>query len=323
MPKAKGHLEPHVSNLPRRKHRNNPVAGTSHRTKSTRSETPQTSTLPTEEPLPLPPSTVITPPLPPPLPTPQSVLQRPSSPSKGPIGPTISNLPRRPKPTMPTDALLAKRRREWEKRTKIQEILPNSGVFLCFRDPDDSDDDLDEFIVARAQHYNSIIRVCAGSDSGIRPNEFSKSLDLVVPKGLCHDHGMPHLSAEQMLVSWKYLTVSSPRTLARQLISTTRDRAVDAVAIAVGYLALKFLSQRPAESDTPPPGGGRCAARQCFCFCDHSVHGQDQPIHTILAHINDFHEDTVDGAWQGVLSRDGIDWLEQVVERSREVECSS
>lgn len=279
MPKAKGNLEPRVSNLPRRKQRPRIVRQLSDSDQDSSVKTAVASNkelITTDKPdAIIPPAVIATTPQPLEIPAIQQTL-----PTRGPIGPHVSNLPRR-------KVVKSKRRRQ------IQEILPHSGLFISFFTPSESDSDSE--IDSESDNYHSILKIRTADHRGISPS--GKFLNMFVPSDLCHDHGMPHLSVEQMLVAWKYLSVT-PRphgTRARQLIITDRERAVDAVALAVGYLARRVM-------ESPSSHLSSC--------CDQPI---PKDIHTILSHIHDFHEDIFDDAWQGVLSHDGIQWLEAVI----------
>lgn len=217
------------------------------------------------------------------------------------------------------EALKARRKREWERKARTQEILPDSRVFLSFTFSEDTDEEIERG--QSGQHefgeYDFIVKVRSSPTGGVTDSPGGKTLSVMVPQGLCHDHGMPHLSKEQIQRVWAFLSTSSKDGLPNILISTTRDRAVDAVAIAVGYLATKL----PASS----PEAVSCES-ECFQLpspCEHSPHINDEgiqvagpdhgPVHNILAQIHDCQDDSFEEAWMGVISREGVEWLEDIL----------
>lgn len=283
----------------------------------------------------------------------------PIAPAKGHLQPHVSNLPRRPKrpikrpvkqdsDSSDSDAVPdnIKRRRSGQRQfgrdepanlpngvqtsaqhespaasrlwdSCTQEILPKSNIYLSFlEDPAD-------FHPSSCDGYSLTVTVLSrtSTDTGINSDyeEQDGQVVVFVPEDKLHDHGLPHLSAEQLVAVWRRLAqMKGDRDSQRIMIRTSVDRAVDAVAISVGYLAVLQVNYhaRPA----------RPIAQRCLTACNWSHDGPETwpieqipsnegcgPVHGILTHIHDYHEDSFHDAWKGVLSSDGVELLEAAI----------
>ncbi|KAJ7597607.1 hypothetical protein C8J56DRAFT_920510 [Mycena floridula] len=269
MPHARGHIQPHVSNLPRRKPRIRRIEASFPSSSSDGSASSAARIVATSPAIP----SIVA--LAAQAPTP---AQSKSLPFIQHQGPHVSNLPRRRVVMSPQ-----KRRRIWLEQTQIQEILPESGIFMSFSSPDR--EDMDEHSRAEWENFGKfdcIITIEASETTGVVQS--GTSMTISVSKD-CLDLGISHLSKEQMLEAWTFLSSHN-----RQLICTTADRAVDALAIAVGYLASKPTS--------------------ISCCPDQDLSSAEENVHNIISHLHDYHDDTLNETWKGLLSRDGVEWLE-------------
>ncbi|KAJ7776635.1 hypothetical protein DFH07DRAFT_798780 [Mycena maculata] len=291
-PAPKGALQPHITNLPRR--RRAPIAT------SLRISAPPTPSRSTASPAPgsAQPTTPIHLPALPPLPFPISaggVPDRPSAPAptaRGNVQPAHGNVPRRAKP-MTEAQMRARRRRE----RCVQELGRASGIFVAF--PCDSAEDENEF--------GAEVRIAPGPDEGATDVDVDDKgggaaiLRVVAPG--TRDDGVPCLEPAQLRAAGAF--VSKQRTAGRRVVITApRAHAVDALSVGVCCVA---ASELPSHE---PPGQDPKV-----------LDDADPELHRLVMRWHDLPADDDDddyggglkGEWRGLLSRDGMDYLATAV----------
>ncbi|KAJ7503376.1 hypothetical protein B0H11DRAFT_582374 [Mycena galericulata] len=288
-PAPKGHLQPHVTNLPRR--RKPPMAttlrisappppSTSSPATADSNYTPTPIQIPALPALPFPISAGGIPQLrgsdaegiPPPAP-------------RGPVQPAHGNVPRRAKPlTAAQDR--ARRRREG----CIQELGRASGVFVAF----DCDWVKDE------TEFGAVVRILQGSegnDADVDDKGGGTSFMRLVAPG-SRDDGVPCLLPEQLWAACTF--ISRQRAEGRRVaITTPRAHAADAFSVGICWVS--------------------CTAEFTPLGADQD--GDAERVHRLVMHWHDLpadeDEDYYSGGlkdeWRGLLSRDGMDYVAAVV----------
>ncbi|KAH8827818.1 hypothetical protein DL96DRAFT_1555412 [Flagelloscypha sp. PMI_526] len=252
-------------------------------------------------------------------PAPLAPVPLPSSPppmqSKGPIQPSVTNVPRRRrKEPRYTDAELREQRQwDWERRVALCEVGTESGVFVSFHDDQDDDELMDDFV--------SFVRIVQSEKDAHLDGQVvihdNRTIQLSIPWGPSRDDGLPHLTTTQLRAAVHFVQDIWSRTTRmaskRLLVITPNNRPTDAMAIAVTLLAsqgqdyntvsapLLFAHDNDMDVDHPSPSAV-----------------QETPIHSILMQVHDLaNEDDghylttggLKGPWRGVISRDGMDFL--------------
>ena len=192
---------------------------------------------------------------------------------------SLTNLPRRRPVSTPH-----RRRRAWQIRSHMQELLPQSNLWSCFSA---SDEDLEEAAVMR--EFDRIVRIRVQSGDVEEAEIVGKTMTISVRTDTCYDDGNPNITQSQAVQVWRFLQdtdhSSSSSARPRTLIITSHGRAVDAVAIASGYLILS--------------------------------NGKENKILDLLCQIQDLDEDSMQDAWRGVLSSEGVERIEEALEMCR------
>lgn len=135
--------------------------------------------------------------------------------------------------------------------------------------------------------FDRIVRIRSTTEDKVET--IGKTLTISIHKDLCHDHGVPNITQDLLVQAWKFLqdtdhsSASSARP--RTLIVTSHGQAVDAVAIAAGYLLLSSE--------------------------------KDSKILDLLCQLQDLDEDSMQEAWRGVLSSDGVECIEEALDVCR------
>ncbi|KAJ6509760.1 hypothetical protein DFH09DRAFT_1334082 [Mycena vulgaris] len=296
-PAPKGPLQPHITNLPRR--RRAPMANLcmsapprSASGDSTYAPSPiQIPSLPV---LPFPISGGG-------VPMQRETLSVPSSAPRGPVQPAHGNVPRRTKP-LSAAQLRARRRRE----RCIQELGRSSGVFLAFECESAEEEAEDRF--------DAVVRISAaregdaeeGKDLGVDDKGGGAVLRFTAPG--TRDDGVPCLQPAQLRAACAF--VSGHRAEGRRvLITAPRAHAVDALSVGVCCIRSDAEVTRFMDEDADDDVDGDADAER--------VHRLVMRWHDLPAEDAE-DDDGYDGGglkeeWRGLLSRDGMDYLAAVV----------
>jgi hypothetical protein len=202
---------------------------------------------------------------------------------KGHQQPHLSHLPRRQK-------------------RKPTEILPGSGVYVSLNRSEGGEWDVRVEVRAAGGSHDADVESMVNGDIEER-NVLAegKKITVTIPMVSASDSGMPHLSREQLSTVWGTLKDREPPKL---LITTETEFVVDAVAIIAGYLSLCPPKLTPALEGPP-----RAPALSRMYSQTSNVQG---PIQSVLSEIHD-QGDRLNDTWQGVISRDGVEWLEDLL----------
>jgi len=205
---------------------------------------------------------------------------------------------------------------------------PSSGVFVAFDDEEGEgeDDWMSEF--------SCVVRICVGEGEEAQEHKEETFLTLSVSGEVCNDDGKTHLSEYQLRSACQFLRrfVLSDGTLEsksksksrapRILITTPRDRPADAMSLASCFLA-SFASE---SNNASSPSS--CAYPPAPDLSHHSLFPHEtasqSPIHTLLMRMHDLSDEqtgwpqgevgwVLKGEWRGVLSRDGMDFLAELM----------
>ncbi|KAJ6596014.1 hypothetical protein B0H10DRAFT_2089147 [Mycena sp. CBHHK59/15] len=219
-PAPKGPLQPHITNLPRRRRAPKPIP-------------PPVSEPPAQEPIHLP----SPPPLPFPItaggiPQPRDAFGAP----RGPVQPAHANLPRRAKPLTAAQARARKRRERC-----MQELGRASGVFVALgwgSEDEGTDDDTHDAVVRITPEGNE--------DEG---GDCDGILHVVAPG--TRDDGVPCLSPAQLRAACAFLCgrKADAEGRGRVLITASRAHAVDALGLGVGVCC---AASAGGDADTHP-----------------------------------------------------------------------
>ncbi|KAJ7235627.1 hypothetical protein B0H12DRAFT_136625 [Mycena haematopus] len=304
-PKAKGPLQPHISNLPRR--RRGPTGAipmlrismppcASPSTSRNSSSPDSTATSYAASPIQLP----TLPLLPFPISAPQTrIPQRQTHIAYGmmldnntdtePVGPPHGNLPRR----RTAKVVAAGRRR----RQNLQELGRDSGVFVAF-DGEDSQ-----------KQFGAVVRInmkaaALGADGdGELEEDLTPLLRLFVPGA--RDDGVPCLEPVQLRAACAF--VCGHREGGRRvLITAPRELAVNAFSVALGVSCARSDSTVSAGEYGMEYEGGDVDAERMHRVL---IRWHDLPSEVRGEEEGEGEGEGLRDEWRGLLSRDGIDYL--------------
>jgi len=174
--------------------------------------------------------------------------------------------------------------------TCLQELVPD--VFVAFAGGEGPKRPL-KSMHGPFTHFVEISSRCSTSEARVIEQTIdehgAQELHLFVPVDT-NDDGQTILTSSQLLVVRDFLSHAMPQyyhlphepgtySVVRILITTSNRRATDAMSVAACYLAFE----------------------------------SGKSVHTVLEYIND--EDDISGTWRGVVSRDGIDFLEEIARK--------
>ncbi|KAJ7314594.1 hypothetical protein DFH08DRAFT_894976 [Mycena albidolilacea] len=207
-------------------------------------------------------------------------------------GPAHANVPRRAK-VLTAAQVRARRRRE----RGMQELGRASGVFVAFESA--SAEDINE----DREEFGAVVRIQASSAGGETwcEEETGKVLRLVVARG-ARDDGVPCLEPAQLRAACAFVGKHREGG-SRVLITTPRERAVD--ALSVGVCCATTIS--PDLEQVNSNGDIDMDAEE-------DVHQLLVRWHDLPTDDRDEDEDGDHGGglrdeWRGLLSRDGIEYL--------------
>ncbi|KAJ7122565.1 hypothetical protein C8R43DRAFT_1136190 [Mycena crocata] len=290
-PAAKGPLQPHITNLPRRRR---PMATLriSAPPSSASPKPPDSTYLPSPIQLPSLPPFPISPGFPPPAVREGPTIAQP----RGPVQPAHGNVPRRAKPLSETQ-LRARRRRE----RCVQELGRASGVFVAFppHPLDTTEEDEDEF--------DAVVRISPAEDGGSNAKVVDKgggaTMSLVTPG--TRDDGVPSLTAAQLRAACAFVWAHQADGR-RVLITAPRAYAVDAMSVGVCCGSRSVESARASPRPHELEGGDGVDADA------DRVHRLVMRWHDLPSSQDDEDDDFGGGLkddWRGLLSHDGIYYL--------------
>lgn len=168
----------------------------------------------------------------------------------------LTNLPRRRRKALTSEQLTIQR----AFRRCLQEIGDDSGVFVAFTEVDDEEEQATRKLrLLGGEDFSYVVKVCTASESKIW-KEDDRTLWLYVPSDICYDDGNTHLDEQQLRVACRFLGLQGCKE--KVLITTPRDRAADGMSLAVLYLAISrrfvpppiaFLEPTAASTIGPHP----------------------------------------------------------------------
>lgn len=249
-------------------------------------------------------------------------------PAKGHLEPRIDNLPRRRKASDKTvrkasDSMMVKNAVSTQtasdrkivdgsssattavmmmqkERYCLQELVPN--LFVAFSNEDDDEDGDGPGLLGPLREgvcgevFTHIVNISSDPRPGATPS-VSKTIDangahrlhLIIPNSSNdYDDGQTALSPQQLLASRNFLSQAMPRAYHLQHVP---GEYLPAVCILI-----------------TSTGGAQDAMSVAACYLAYES-GND--VHTVLECINAEEED-IKGVWRGVVSRDGIEFIESV-----------
>lgn len=202
-----------------------------------------------------------------------------------------------------------------------QEILHHSGVFVAFSGPF-------AFSGSDAEgEYDAVIRlsyVPAPAPSPTSAPCGKNTLTLALPSARDRDDGVPLLSAAQLTEACAFLKLALALAPAdagtpRVYIETPRERAVDGMSVAVCWvvslaLALGGPGEAGDRGEEDAEEGGAVhrllmAMHDLPCPSFSAASAEERPADT----AEDDEGPALRAEWRGLLSRDGMDFLERVV----------
>ncbi|KAL0955589.1 hypothetical protein HGRIS_001825 [Hohenbuehelia grisea] len=328
MPNPGKNLQPHVSNLPRRKRAPpKPVQAQGPLTSSTSTgaQNPDSTTSTVldmaGEPEALPPHGIREN-LDEPAASAPPVQVRPTFERVDP-NPPLSNLPRRRR--KPLTAAQKSIQRAY--RRCLQEIGEGSGVFVAYTDVDDEEEQSSPKLRSLGGvGFSVVVRVCAaervrrtestaddeeadeveGSWHGPYWQEDERTLRLYVSEDESSDDGCTQLHEEQLRYTCRFLQRASSQSN-KILITTPRDRAADGMSLALLYLAYsrRFVPP-PVAFETPSSAAmsSYMLTRGLSSASITSAMSQETSsrIHALLIHLHDESCDDLEEAYGHVLA---------------------
>ncbi|TFK33825.1 hypothetical protein BDQ12DRAFT_738571 [Crucibulum laeve] len=322
---GKGFIQPHHSNLPRRRKQPKPTNNDKHDTtpKPPPVEKAQTPDVTASTPVTFPKNELSS--LPPPTTASNTTPDVPSNgtKTKGHLQPHVTNLPRRQKKPLTTEQLAVRRRETRERKWCLQEVVLGSGLFVGLSEDEDEDEEEEGEDVY--QGYEGVVRVCVRrTDDDETNNKDGRVLRISIPsESIGLDDGIAALSSAQIQSACAFLhrIRSGATSNARTLILSPLARPVDALAIAISCL----LS--PVSQCLPNllPGVAYLSDTGRYIDVDSDLPVIDlyRPVHALLMHLHDSStegKDDLRAEWRGVMSREGMDELagmcEPVLEES-------
>ncbi|KAJ7671298.1 hypothetical protein DFH06DRAFT_1365963 [Mycena polygramma] len=317
-PKPKGHLQPHVTNLPRRPRRA-PVPPPASDATATSNSDPDASVKAAAVAPPFQRPTFIQLPPPPMLsfPLTAGVPQRREEPRVRPagrnVGPAHANVPRRHRQTVTR-----------ERARCMQELGHASRVFVAFAlaDSEGAADKAAEEAAAEVG-FGAVVRISADpGDAGAvddkgggQSGEDGRVLRLVA-EGLSRDDGVPCLLPTQLRAARAFVLAHLETSGCRALITAPRERAIEAVAVGVCCMR----PERPTLERTasaPHEDGEADDEIEDQDLAAERVHALVMQWHDLPPEDGQHDEDRGGGAlrdeWRGLLSRDGIDYIAAVL----------
>ncbi|KAF4563035.1 hypothetical protein AB1N83_004697 [Pleurotus pulmonarius] len=257
----------------------------------------------------------------------------------------LTNLPRRRRKALTSEQLTIQR----AFRRCLQEIGDDSGVFVAFTEVDDEEEQATRKLrLLGGEDFSYVVKVCTANETKIW-KEDDRTLWLYVPSDICYDDGNTHLDEQQLRVACRFLGLQGCKE--KVLITTPRDRAADGMSLAVLYLAISrrfvpppiaFLEPTAASTIGPHPSYMLSRTASTSSTISHYSEAGSQ-IHSLLVYLHDQSCDDIEEAyghilhaagrsrsgrsgmlgwkvgsglrieWRGTLSREGIDFLDDVL----------
>ncbi|KAF9489757.1 hypothetical protein BDN71DRAFT_1455624 [Pleurotus eryngii] len=257
----------------------------------------------------------------------------------------LTNLPRRRRKALTSEQLTIQR----AFRRCLQEIGDDSGVFVAFTEVDDEEEQATRKLrLLGGEDFSYVVKVCTANETKIR-KEDERTLWLYVPSDICYDDGNTHLDEQQLRVACRFLGLQGSKE--KVLITTPRDRAADGMSLAVLYLAIsrRFVPPpiaflEPTATSIIGPHTSYMLSRTSSTSSTISQYSEaGSQIHSLLVYLHDQSCDDVEEAyghilhavgrsrsgrsgisgwkigsglrieWRGTLSREGIDFLDNVL----------
>ncbi|KAJ7435565.1 hypothetical protein FB451DRAFT_251182 [Mycena latifolia] len=300
-PAPKGPLQPHITNLPRRRRAPMPTlrisappppSASSRATDSAYAPSP--IQLPSLPPLPFPISAGGVP------------MQRETvgvlfpSP-RGPVQPAHGNVPRRAKPLSAAQARTRRRRERC-----IQELGRTSGVFIAFDcDPAEETD--------KEEGFDALVRISPardgkedeGKDAGVHDKGGGAAVLRIVVPGT-RDDGVPCLQPAQLRAACTFVWQQKAEGR-RVMITAPRAHAVDALSVGV------YCVSRGVEAGHSPVEYADNDEDDAERVHRLVMRWHDLPADDDEEDADNYGGDGLKEEWRGLLSRDGMDYLAAAV----------